>query len=885
MSDDEISLKGVQEFFRSKKIQNIIVILILLATLYIGISIRTSNVSSLVDQTNGKYVPLALDPFYWLRVAQTTVADNGTLPAYDAMRSSYLHVAWTPELLPKVIVFLWHGLKIFDSQMTLRHADVLYPVIAFIFSLIAFFFLILYLTKNRWTAVSASVLLTLVPSYLYRSLAGFADHDILGMFAFFMALLFFTISMDHLKKKKTKQNGSIIYGLVTGFLMFFSVATWGGIAKFSFLIIPVAFLLDWIINKEDHHKNYLYYYVSLIVGIIVSIFIFGYPLASSIKSYMFGTTTVFTIFNLGFIFVSHFLPKMKFVKEKYQKYNYLISAGAVIVFGAIFYHLFIGNIFTMISNLMTTLFHPFGAGRVTQTVAENASTYVNDLVSQIGRTTFYLFLFGLLMLGINIAKGIKKKKYRIVFSTSFILFALGILYSASSSSSVLDGNSFLSKVFVIIGFLLLGVSSLYIYLKSDWKININLIIIFAWALPMILALRGAQRFNFLAVPFIAFMAVYSIFEFYKKMKKSKDETLRLFSKLLVVVLAILLIVAMIGYHKADKAQAKAQTPSYNTLWQKSMEWVRNNTSPDSIFLHWWDYGYRVQTGGDRPTIADGGYHPDYIVHNIGRYVLTTPTPATAKSYMKTMNASYLLIDPSDVGKYSAYSLIGNAENTSDRVSWLLTMTSNPSNTQETRNQTIRLFQGTIPIDEDVFYTQNGTQIFLPASKSFLIGAFLSKDDNGTYLQPTGVYYYNGKQYQIPIKNLFIGGKLMHFDKGINATAYIYTNVYTAQSGTQQFDTTGAMMYLSSKTQDSLIAQLYLMGDPNNLYPELKIANQQFYYPFPFYYGGFQGPLTIYSINRTAMTNINENPGFLKTSVVYGEFDNFTFVKNKSLPAI
>jgi len=119
---------------------------------------------------------------------------------------------------------------------------------------------------------------------------------------------------------------------------------------------------------------------------------------------------------------------------------------------------------------------------------------------------------------------------------------------------------------------------------------------------------------------------------------------------------------------------------------------------------------------------------------------------------------------------------------------------------------------------------------------------------------------------------------MDFHSGINATAYIYAGVQNAGTGVQ-FDLTGAAMYLSQKTQKSLVAQLYLMGDPSNEYPEIKVAHEESYYPFPFYYNGFQGPLTIYSINRSMMTNINKNPGFLKTHIKYGEFDNFTYLKN------
>jgi len=38
-----------------------------------------------------------------------------------------------------------------------------------------------------------------------------------------------------------------------------------------------------------------------------------------------------------------------------------------------------------------------------------------------------------------------------------------------------------------------------------------------------------------------------------------------------------------------------------------MSWVRENTNPGEVFVHWWDYGYWVEYLGERPTLADGGH--------------------------------------------------------------------------------------------------------------------------------------------------------------------------------------------------------------------------------------------------------------------------------------
>ena len=100
-----------------------------------------------------------------------------------------------------------------------------------------------------------------------------------------------------------------------------------------------------------------------------------------------------------------------------------------------------------------------------------------------------------------------------------------------------------------------------------------------------------------------------------------------------------------------------------------MGWIRNNTTPNALFVHWWDYGYFIQTLGERPTVTDGGHAGGGTSgdHYIGRYILTTTNPKTAYSFMKTLNVSYLLIDPTDMSKYSAFSEIGSNDSW-DRVS-------------------------------------------------------------------------------------------------------------------------------------------------------------------------------------------------------------------------
>jgi hypothetical protein len=96
------------------------------------------------------------------------------------------------------------------------------------------------------------------------------------------------------------------------------------------------------------------------------------------------------------------------------------------------------------------------------------------------------------------------------------------------------------------------------------------------------------------------------------------------------------------------------------------------------------------------------------------------------------------------------------------------------------------------------------------------------------------------------------------------------------------DRTGAAMYLSEKTMNSLVVQLYLMGDPKNEYPELTLAHEQSGYPFVFNYNGnFYGPIKIWYVNKSKMTNIISRPEFTYPKGTYGGLDNLQFTTNSS----
>jgi len=890
--------KKVFEFFKQKKV--LIILTIILLALIIGMTahIRTNNISILKDVTTGEYLTADLDAFYWLRIAET-LEENGTLPEYDAMRYPLLKLPFSNELLPSALVFMHKVLSRFSDTMTLRYVDVIYPVIFFILSMIVFFFLILKLTKSKITALLSSFFLAIIPSYLFRTMAGVSDHEPIGMFAFFLALLAFAISMERIEKKNSWK-GAILLGIITGFFTVFNIAAWSGIATFILLIIPLTIFILWITNnnrKEEGKSNlkeYLLFYTFWIISFISLGFIFSYP-TKEILGLIFSLKGIILPIVLTFIIIDYILIHLKNNKLKeIGKYRIIISLVLTIILLVLISLIFNQSMGLSISNIISSILRPFGGGRTGSTVAENALPYTLDIIGQIGKVLFWLFFVGALIVGIDFSKGIEKKKNKIIFSFLWILMICGILFHRYSTGSILNGDSFVSKLFYMGSILLFAGNFIWIYFKDKVETKSANVIILLFTFFMALAGISAIRLLFILTPVVCFVSAYAIIKIYEYAKDSKEEIVKMIFYIALVGIIILLVFTSLTYIKTIKAQSSQIGSSANTQWQYSMEWVRENASPGGVFVHWWDYGYWVQYMGERPTVTDGGHGNGYWDHLTGRYLLTTPNPQSALSFMKAQNVSYLLIDPSDIGKYSAYSSIGsdydyvNNKDGTDRYSFIPAMISNSNQIQETKNGTIRIYNGGFGLDEDILYEKEGEKdIFIPMQGGGL-GGIILQEENNKFQQPLAAYMYNGNQINIPMRYIYYNGTLYDFKNGTNSTIYVIPQIKQVDGGIQ-IDEKGALIYFSQKTTHSLLAELYLMNDPLNRYDGVELAHSE---PDPletaierysgkninefFYFGGIRGPLKIWEINPPEYIIAREE--FTMTSGKFAGLDNLTFVK-------
>jgi len=873
-------------FFKNKKVQNVIIIILLLSLLIFTSWIRLQNLPLLVDSTTGKNIPLALDPYYWLRITET-IAD-GELPIFDSMRYPSLQVGFSPEILPNIVVFLHKIISNF-SDVTLQYIFVISPVIFFVLGLITFFFLIFILTKSKWIALISSFFLAIIPTYLYRTMAGFADHESIGMFAFFLCLLGYSLSVKYLNKGFK----SILLGLLVGFLSAFTIACWGGIASFIFVIIPISFGLFWLIKTKDSENldkkslfNFLIFYLVWFLSSILISLIFGFDSSFVLGAISLSLSGLINSFVLLFIIVDFCVIRFKnkiLVNEKLKKYRILLSVLIAIILGGILLSFNGTNIFSLIPKFFNQLSSPFS--RTGLTVAENLQPYLMDWINQISKIFFWIFYLGMVFVGIKISKGIRERKNKVLFSLSWIIMISGILFSRISATSILNGTNFLSSV-VYFGSLILFFGYLiYLYFHEDIKISNGLLIIFSWLFIILMAGRSSIRLLFVVTPIVCFMGGYAVVKLFDYVKKSK-EVLKLFLFVALILVVIGMVISSFNFINSINQQAKYTGPSANYQWQQAMGWMRDNTAENSVTTSWWDYGYWIEYLGERPSVTDGGHAVNYWDHLIGRYLLTTPKPETALSFMKSHNVSYLLIDPTDLGKYPAYSKIGSDETGFDRFDGIPVMQSDPKQIIETKNGTTFVYVGGSSIHEDIIYREGDKEVFLPATQTAIIGIILETDEN-RLKQPIGVFLYNKQQINLPLRYIYLNKEMMDFKIGIDSVVSIIPKI--SQIGQQlNIDNFGTAIYLSPKVKNSLFAQIYLLNDAFNNYPTLKVVhseqdmavrdlnNQGANVDELIYFNGFRGPIKIWEVNYPS--NIIEREEFLRIVGVYAEFDNLTFVK-------
>jgi len=687
--------------------------------------------------------------------------------------------------------------------------------------------------------------------------------------ALFIATMYFWVVALQVKSTKNAIFAGAAAGIATGLLGL----VWGGV---TYIFISFALFMAVWFWLGYSKKDFAAYAAWVIVfTVMLSFFTAKY---GRLQGLFTSTTSGAAYFVLFLLFVDFVFSKKILIKSQGKKWQKLITALFTFMFV-----LFVVGIMNramlvhVFSDVKQKLLFPLGRERFTLTVAENNQPYFSAWRSNFGLGFFWLFFASSAFLLGNATKKLRKKQ-NIVLVVSYVIAFTCLIFSRYSPQSKLDGVSGVAVFVYFAGLLLLLFAILAVYINVQRKgeqgkletINpeaILLLVLFLWA---IISARGAIRLFFFLPPVLALLTAYICIELPSRAIKKdiKDELSRLFLWLCVAFIIVIVLFSFFNFAQATIMEAKATVPSsYEQQWQLAMAWVRNNTPQNSVFAHWWDYGYWVQTLGERATVLDGGNAIVYWDYLMGRYALTG-NETEALQFLFSHNATHLLIDSTDISKYAAFSSIGSDVNY-DRYSQIATFTI--TNEEERKNETIYVYQGGTVFDNDfVWYDKESqAQVFFPSwNIDSVIGGFLlhvNKEKKPTKAEAIAINA--GKQYRIPIKHVYLAqeGKLYSFDEGIESCLYIIPALIT-NKGTFSFNPAGAVLYLSEKVYRGNLAQLYLLNASKNF--ELvhtessllvkQLRQQGMEVPEFVYYGGVHGPIKIWQINYPADMQVNQS---------------------------
>jgi asparagine N-glycosylation enzyme membrane subunit Stt3 len=700
------------------------------------------------------------------------------------------------------------------------------------------------------------------------------------MLWFWLAFLFFTLAWQSFKIKQ-----QAIFGILSGIFTGLMIWTWGGF-RYIFMTLALASFLVFFFEKEKR-KNLIIFASWLIPSLIFSIAKIG--IKTTLLSF---TDTGFALAVFVVIVIDYLSLKTKpreKIRQKTRLPDSLISL-IVIAFVSILALLvfnpdFLASIF---ARIIEGLLYPFGRGRIGLTVAENRAPYFVEVFASFS-WLFWLFFFGTIALFYEATKHFDKRP-KFFLNTFFIIFLLTFIFSRISPTSMLNGENFISKFLYFAGLIVFAIVLLAIYIGAyrqeddktieDFKaIAFSYFLLLAFSFWMIVSMRGAVRLFFIISPVII---LNSVFLFVKTIDytKARDELGRLGSWLLLCLIIVAFIFNFVTFTKATTIEAKWTIPGpYYQQWQKAMAWVRNNTPENSIFVHWWDYGYWIQTLGERPTVTDGGHWNGFWDHTTARYLMTAQNEKTALQLCKAHNVSYFLIDSTDIGKYPAYSSIGSDVSGKDRVSWISTFVLDERQTQELRNETKYVYVGGTLVDEDIVWNN----ILLPQQKAG-VAAFIMTVEKGKIKGIEAIFVYRNQQIKAPIRYVYINNQLLEVgnESAINATLYIIPRLTN-----QGINNIGAALYLSPRLMRSLMVKLYLLNQSEHfelVHKEDALLIQQLRDAYNISIGDFLlandllGPIKIFKVNYPEDIEVHKE--FLQVgnwSEVTGPFAPFDYL--------
>ncbi len=544
----------------------------------------------------------AFDPWFQLKVTDY-VAQNG----FGAFFTWYDHSTWVPfgrDMtttsyigVPFTSAFFYLVVNAMGIPVSVTTVSIVLPAfMGALTTIVAYFFG--REVHNNTVGMLSALFLAFMPAFIQRTIVGFYDNEMIGVFAIVLTMFLFIRSL---------KRGSAFSGVAAGFALAYLLASWGA-GDFILGLLALYGLLMLVGGK--YSKRLL-------------------------TSYLITVT-------LG-VFLGALVPRNGFSSLTSMTYLAAIGIGGLLAFYEIWQR--IATYREATANVLTPHMKPIILGVISPLVGIVAY-FIYGSSSELSITTTSSN-------PINVIGG----KFMNVINPFFRLDQR--IFASVAEHLPSPWASFYQTLLILIIFFPLGMYFLYSRGRDE---DLFLLLFGATAvyftgsmirLSLILApaaaILAAVAVNGILAPFAKVVTQQSVFErrrFRMSSSLTTEHAIAAFAFLgLILSVNIILGVTYVsdGIRPPEFASANlsAATEQQVTDWQTSMTYIRN-VIPGATIASWWDYGYWINSASGADTIVDNATFNRTQIALMG-YALMALNFTESLRTLQNWNATHVLV--------------------------------------------------------------------------------------------------------------------------------------------------------------------------------------------------------------------------------------------------
>jgi len=816
-----------------------------------------------IQSLNGMLVDV--DPIRFLRQAKLII-ENGNMPANDISRAFPVGCPSNNELtlFPYLMAYAYQFLSLFSPELSLNQVATIYPVI---FSAIAC--IMLYILAKQLTDKNVALLVisisAVVPPLVKRSLAGFADRDIMSLVLGFASYYFYV---------KAYEPGSLRKSLYmmgsSGILMGMLGLTWQGAAIFSLVIVGIEILT---MLFGSYSKRAFYMYSAWVIPMLLILILPKHVYRNVSEPFVLISVIVpgsLIIFGSIYLF-SHRI--FQFISSR-QLMPFIISGFSLIVIVTlVIFHRVLSS---LIVRIWQGIQYPLGADRLLKVIGELQPQGLNDWLLWPG-FFFLAVLGGIFLLAYRLSSKLGINKWSIGVVLQIVVAA--IILSRVLSGVYAGKNTFTTNMIYISSMVMLLVTvigaAIYLRLYRRWQednyLDRKALFLIVYLITTLVFARAANRFEFFLAPVSLIAGCYAlctcirwlignralnnvtictvillaIWEFYT-LASMEFVILSEWGRMLLVMMMILfsiylcwlslrhiesmkfhhifarvvtlVIMAFIillsavtpySYAKTSYTLVYEVKPIVNSNMKEALIHIKEQTPEDAVVAAYWEWGSAINLITERATILDDSQIL-YWVYLMSRNVMMGQTEYEALEFLKAHQATHLMLTARDVYILPEVSYIADRQISLQVYGSVV--------------QRVKSDAGTV-----AFRYGTSNPVSVPEIRSLLqennpetwklIGVYLSVDGSSKpQLRSAIVEFQKGNQIlRFPPCEIYFRRSLI-YNRGKTAPGAI---LISAESN-DPFE--WSILYLSPIARNSMAVRLYLMDEPSEFFSPVYYSN-------------------------------------------------------------